>query len=155
MTDTTQVNGIGAALARVLAEHGYPDAESIASARPEDLTKVPRIGETSAPGIIAAAKALVSGEAPAPTRRAPRKPAQRPLATPKPLPAAAAPAETPAKAQAAAPAKAEKPAKKDKKAKKKAKAEKAAKADAKAAKKDKAAKVEKKAKKKSGRKGKK
>lgn len=151
MTDTTQVNGIGAALARVLAEHGYPDAEAIASARPEELTKVPRIGETSAPGIIAAAKALVSGEAPAPARRAPRTPAQAPLATPKPLPAAAAPAETPAKSQAAA-GKSEKPGKKEKKAKKKAKA---AKADAKAAKKDKPAKGEKKARKKSGKKGKK
>ncbi|SDC92818.1 helix-hairpin-helix domain-containing protein [Ruegeria marina] len=103
MTSLSDIQGVGPALARLLSEHGYSDAESVAATTVETLMQIPGIGASRAAMIVAAAQALVTpagGKKPAvsrtpsqrraPTARAPRAKAARPapVKPAKPVPVA-------------------------------------------------------------------
>ena len=64
MVSTSKVRGVGPAMERALAEHGFKSAEDMAAATPERLNGVPGIGAATAPRLIDAAKAVVSSEHP-------------------------------------------------------------------------------------------
>ncbi|PJE35014.1 helix-hairpin-helix domain-containing protein, partial [Pseudooceanicola lipolyticus] len=81
MTATTEVNGVGVALAALLKSHGFDSAEAIAAATPEELSVVPRIGALRAPVLIAAAREIVAANGVAPLAR------PAPVTPPAPAPA--------------------------------------------------------------------
>ena len=64
MASTSRVRGVGPAMEKALAEHGFKSAEDMAAATPERLHGVPGIGAATAPRLIAAAKAVVRSESP-------------------------------------------------------------------------------------------
>ena len=66
----SEVRGIGPVLEKTLAEHGFKSAEDMAAAKPESLSDVAGIGATSAPRLIAAAKAVAASEKPPMTKPA-------------------------------------------------------------------------------------
>lgn len=59
MTSLNDIQGVGPALAKLLAENGYADAEAVAATQKETLMQIPGIGAARAERIIAAAQALV------------------------------------------------------------------------------------------------
>ncbi len=82
MASTSKVRGVGPAMEKALAEHGFNSAEDMAAATPERLNGVPGIGAATAPRLIAAAKAVVPSESPSlekkPGQSGKSKPATRP-----------------------------------------------------------------------------
>jgi len=149
MTPINRVNGIGLALERSLAAKGITTTEALATATPERLQTVPRVGLRRAEQLIAAAQALMAltGATLQPANGVPvakDAPAATPVADPekpktsggtKPAKAATA------KVGKAAKKKAKPDKKKDKKGKGKAKKDKKKKADKKASRKGKKAKA--------------
>lgn len=152
MTPINRVNGIGLALERSLAAKGITTTEALATATPERLQTVPRVGLRRAEQLIAAAQALMAltGATLQPANGVPvamDAPAATPVADPeKPKTSGGT---KPAKAATAKVGKAakkktkpdKKKAKKDKKGKGKAKKDKKKKADKKASSKGKKAKA--------------
>ena len=82
MASTSRVRGVGPAMEKALAEHGFKSAEDMAAATPERLHGVPGIGAATAPRLIAAAKAVVRSESPSldkkPGQSRKSKPATKP-----------------------------------------------------------------------------
>jgi len=82
MASTSKVRGVGPAMEKALAEHGFNSAEDMAAATPERLNGVPGIGAATAPRLIAAAKAVAASESPSfdeqPRRSGKSKPATKP-----------------------------------------------------------------------------
>ena len=82
MASTSKVRGVGPAMEKALAEHGFNSAEDMAAATPERLHGVPGVGAATAPRLIAAAKVVVSSESPSldekPGRSGKSKSATRP-----------------------------------------------------------------------------
>ena len=114
-TTLIEVNGIGPATAKTLAEHGIKSAEDLAGAKLGTIMSVPGFSEIRATRTIAAAKASIKGAAAAKTKTPTVKTAvSKPAAKKKPA-AKQKKAEKKAKA---------KPAKKVEKSKKSKKIEK-------------------------------
>ncbi|MDV7145354.1 helix-hairpin-helix domain-containing protein [Tropicimonas sp. TH_r6] len=72
MVSTSKVLGVGPAMEKALAEHGFASAEDMAAATPLRLKAVPGIGAATAPRLKAAAKAAVLAEAPVPDEKPPK-----------------------------------------------------------------------------------
>jgi len=60
MTHVTRITGVGPAMAARLAQKGFSTAEDLAAATPAALQVVSGIGPTTAPRLIAAARALTA-----------------------------------------------------------------------------------------------
>ena len=67
-TTLIEVNGIGPATAKTLAEHGIESAEDLAGAKLGTIMSVPGFSEIRATRTIAAAKASIKGAAAAKTK---------------------------------------------------------------------------------------
>ncbi|KAA9006071.1 helix-hairpin-helix domain-containing protein [Histidinibacterium aquaticum] len=65
MTDVETVKGVGKVLAGHLRQKGIGSAESLAASSPEDLAEVPGIGAERAARLIAEARTMTGGGAPA------------------------------------------------------------------------------------------
>lgn len=123
MTSVTNVRGVGKALGQELSRQGIKTAQDLASADPENLIAVPRIGKRRAQALILAANQAVSDGA------TPAKQNARTATKPRPNSGRAVSGKSQAPTQVAEDdaEKAAADAKARKKAKAKAKAEKAAK----------------------------
>ena len=86
-TTLIEVNGIGPATAKALAEHGIISAEDLAKAELGTIMAVPGFSEIRANKSIAAARAVVTS-APADKRKAPaaKKATSKPVAKKEPMP---------------------------------------------------------------------
>lgn len=62
----TEIKGIGPQTAKTLAEHGYSNAEDLATAQPNDLAAISGFGPVRANLVIEAAKTLTSVVLPPP-----------------------------------------------------------------------------------------
>jgi hypothetical protein len=114
-TPLIEVNGIGPATAKTLAEHGIKSAEDLAAAKLGTIMAVPSFSEIRATRTIAAAKAAIK-RAPAAQVKTPavKKAAAKPVAKKKPA-AKKKKADKKAKAKPAKKAKKAKPEKPEKK----------------------------------------
>ncbi len=88
-TPITEIRGIGASTAAVLAKHGFKSAEDLAKASIDEIVAVPGFGESRAQKIKEAANERLSNP-PAPAEAAPAAPAAPAAAEAKPPKAAKA-----------------------------------------------------------------
>ena len=81
-TPITEIRGIGASTAAVLAKHGFKSAEDLAKASIDEIVAVPGFGESRAQKIKEAANERLSNP-PAPAEAAPAAPAAAEAKPPK------------------------------------------------------------------------